>query len=92
MKKLDLHYKLTKLKWQIRTLKNKISFRSFLFMYRVRRIFIRKDTESEYPHLYYNNIDSYKIGNHKCAENSELFNFGGFKPDELLMIYGRLTK
>ena len=92
MKKLDLYYKLTKLKWQIRTLKNKISFRSFLFMYRVKRIFIRKDTESEYPHLYYNNIDSYKICNHNCSENSKLSSFGGFKPDELLMIYGRLTK
>lgn len=92
MKKLDLHYKLTKLKWQLRTLKNKISFRSFLFMYRVKRIFIRKDVESKYPHLYYNNIDSYKIDNHNYTENSKLSNFGGFKPDELLMIYGRLIK
>lgn len=92
MKKLDLHYKLTKLKWQLRTLKNKISFRSILFMYRVIRIFIRKDTDSEYPHLYYNNIDPYKIDNNKCTENSKLFNLGGFKPDELSMIYGRLIK
>lgn len=92
MKKLDLHYKLTKLKWQIRTLKNKISFRSLLFMYKVKRIFMRKDTESEYPHLYYHNIDSYKIDNHNCTEKSESFNLGGFKPDELLMIYGRLIK
>lgn len=92
MKKLDLRYKLTKLKWQIGTLIKRLSFRSLLFRCSVKRIFIRKDVESEYPHLYYNNIDSYKIDNHKCTENSKLFNLGGFKPDELSMIYGRLIK
>ncbi len=92
MEKLDLHYKLTKLKWQIRTLINKLSFRSLLFMCRVKRIFIRKDVESTYPHLYYHNIDSYKIGNHNCTENPDLSRLFEFKPDELLLIYGRLIK
>ena len=88
MEKLDLHYKLTKLKWQIRTLKERLSFRSLLFRCRLKRIFVRKDVESEYPHIYYHNVDSYNCGNHNCMEKP---NFG-FKPEELTMIYGRLIK
>ena len=91
MEKLDLHYKLTKLKWQIRTLKERLSFRSLLFRCRLKRIFIRKDVESEYPHIYYHDLDSYKIGNHNCMKKPDL-NLVGFKPEELTMIYGRLIK
>ena len=70
MKKLNLHYKLTKLKWQIRTLKERLSFRSLLFKYRVKRLFVRKDVESAYPRIYYHDLDSYKIGNHDCMKKT----------------------
>lgn len=92
MKKLDLRYKLTKLKWQIETLINRLSFRSLLFICRLKRIFIRKDAKSSYPHLYYHNIDSYKIGKQNCTEIPDLSRLVGFKPDNLFSIYGRLIK
>ena len=91
MEKLDLHYKLTKLKWQIKTLLKRLYFRSFLFRCRIKRILKRKDVESTYPHTYYHNLDSYKIGIHDYMKKPDL-NLGGFKPEELTMIYGRLIK
>lgn len=90
MEKLDLHYKLTKLKWQIKTLLKRLSFRSFLFRCRIKRFLKRKDVESAYPHIYYHNLDSYKFGDHDCMKSD--FNLGRFKPEELTMIYGRIIK
>ena len=92
MKKLNLHYKLTKLKWQMETLVKRLSFKSLLFKSRVKRLFVRKDVESEYPHLCYHDIKSYKSSNHNYTENPELSSLDGFRLDEVSMIYGRLIK
>lgn len=83
MKKLDLQYKLTKLKWQIGILIKRLSFKSLLFRSRIKNLFVRKDKEY---------VRSHKSVNHNYTENSELSSFDGFRLDKLSMIYGRLIK
>lgn len=51
MKKQDFQYKIEKII-------EKISFRFFLFKVRIKYHFTRKDVESNYPHLYYHNVNS----------------------------------
>ena len=87
MEKLDLHYKLTKLKWKIRELKNKLSFRMFLFRIRVKNFIKRdimkemlEDIESLYPRIIVPNENNlFKIPE-------------GFKSEDLTKFYGRFVK